>query len=71
MKLDGNIIYSDGDRPLAAVYKEVDGYFVVYSLGNGTYTSQNLRDFADLLDNLNAEWDAEVQAEFNINTHGA
>lgn len=51
------------------VYKEVDGYYVFEPARNtkffsGSWKSHNLREIADFLDNLNAEWDAEVQEFF-------
>lgn len=47
------------------VYKEVDGYYVFTPVRGGYWKSHNMREVADFLDNLNAEWDAEVQAYFN------
>lgn len=57
---------------IGEIHKEVDGYYVfTFARRPGAWTSNNLKEIADFLDNLNAEWDAEVQAHFNIQTHGA
>lgn len=59
---NGNLWY--GNVRLGAVYQEVDGYYVFVPEMNGAWSSHYLREIADFLDNLNAEWDAEVQEYF-------
>lgn len=55
---------------IGEVHKEVDGYYVfTFARRPGAWKSHNLREIADFLDELNAEWDNQIQEYFN--THGA
>lgn len=44
------------------IYREVDGYYC-YTSSGGTMDSLLLRAIADKLDELNADWDAQVQVD--------
>lgn len=53
-----------GNVHLGEIYQEVDGYHVFVPGKSGAWSSHNLREVAEFLDNLNAEWDAEVREFF-------
>lgn len=44
------------------IYREVDGYYC-YTSSGGSMDALLLRAIADKLDELNADWDAQVQAD--------
>lgn len=53
------------ERFRSECYREVDGYFVWWPNGplNGFHDSDSLRQMADWLDEMNAEWDKIVQSD--------
>src|SRR5271166_1131228 len=49
------------------IYMENDGYYVYWPKeNNGFWESWALRIVADLLDEMNAEWDKQVQADLEM-----
>lgn len=61
----GNVYYSNG-KLIGEIYMEVDGYYVyVFPSSAGCWEAAVLREIADLLDYLNAPWDAEVRKYFS------
>lgn len=43
-----------------------DGYRIYWPQGcNGGFSAHTLREIADVLDRLNADWDKDVQSFFN------
>lgn len=46
------------------IYREVDGYFVFAPNDRGGFfDAQSLRAIADYLDQLNKDWDAQIQED--------
>jgi hypothetical protein len=57
---DGKLVFKNG-RALCDVVAACDGYYVAYMLeADGYVNSRCLREAADLLDEMNAEWDEQV-----------
>lgn len=59
---DGALFYYNGAN-CGTLYKEVDGYYhwsppLQFS---GCWNAANLRKIADILDDLNRDWDKEVE----------
>jgi hypothetical protein len=60
--IDTHLIYSNGIN-LGEVLLDIDGYFYFWpniSIG-GAWTSPLLREIADKLDEMNKDWDLEVE----------
>jgi hypothetical protein len=63
--IKGNRLYAPNGHYCGVVEQSDDGYHYWWpdNGGNGYLSSQVLKAIADLLDNLNEEWDAIVQKE--------
>lgn len=59
-----DLIYRNGVK-CGHIYKEVDGYYVCFMDSNGFWESSPLRAIADILDDLNAEWDQQIKEDFS------
>ena len=59
------------DRIRAAMYAEClkleDGYFYWWPKELGTFSPSDLRMMADIIDSMNAEWDAQVTKDLSAN----
>lgn len=67
---DGTLRFRNGVA-CGAVLQEVDGYYVWYpSAGSGFWESAHLRKIADLLDRMNAEWDAVIKSDPRVTPPG-
>jgi hypothetical protein len=44
---------------------EMDGYYYFFPSGGGGLSAWDLRSIADKLDDINKDWDAEVQRALN------
>ena len=62
--LKGSILHAPNGFVIGVVDKNDDGYYHYWpSWSDGYVSSYHLKAIADLLDNLNEEWDAIVQKE--------
>lgn len=59
-----DVIYVNGVN-LGELYVEIDGYYVYWpSPRNGFWESHAMREIADKLDELNADWDRSIHEFF-------
>jgi membrane-bound inhibitor of C-type lysozyme len=62
---DGTLRYENGVA-CGHIAKDVDGYYYWWPTGRrGSWQGFALREIADLLDRMNAEWDAEVARDLS------
>ena len=59
-----SVFLRDSGKILGEIYKEVDGYYVYQpDKANGCWESYAMRTIADMLDEMNKEWDEQVKKE--------
>lgn len=67
-KIDGRYDVNCNSHNIGYCYMEVDGYYVFvwnHDRRGGFVEALTLKQIAQILDDLNAKWDAEVQAYFS------
>ena len=68
--VEEKLFYENG-KHIGDIAKDVDGYYYWWPLTRtGAWQAYALREIADLLDEMNADWDAEVQAYFEEDKNG-
>lgn len=60
------VVTHDNGTPVGELYQEVDGYYVFHPIHRqGYWDEMSLRQIVDKMQELNAPWDAQVQADLS------